>query len=499
MAEDLSHVKDLISNLPPIPDSDDEELDAEEEEIINQLEEEEEDDDDDDELADIAEETEEATNQFMGKEFLKDEGKVMVTTEGGDTLQEGFYGHAEIATFDMLPLGEPLQKALVKMGFIHPSKIQAEALQTLLVDNPGANIVGMAHHGSGKTATFLLAALCKTNPKIQECQCIILLPTRELAIQIAGVCQLLGKYTPHEVQLGIPQYPVRYCTAQILIGTPGRVFHEYCRRDNFDGNSVKLFIIDEADEMLKIGRRGRRDASSRMSETVFDIRSYLHENAQILLFSATFDEDVRQLSRELCPRPIRIEVRRDELTLDGIRQFAITCPGRPQRFDTLLELYSVLEIGQSIIFVNRVEGAQLLYDNMTRKGFKCSVIYGKGMDNTLRDRTMEDFRTGRTSVLISSDLLSRGIDVLAVTVVVNYDVPSFRDPACYVHRIGRSGRFGRKGVAINLIGDRDEERALETILSHYSCDDKIKWLRSEDLEGIIILSRSTWFEKKNWK
>jgi len=478
MAENADHVKDLIANLPPIPDSDDEGGDTSEEEAVIG-------DEDDEGEADLAEEDEaedeDDPSKFVGKEFLDDDGTVMVSKEGAETLQEGFYGHAELDSFDKLPLPEPLQKALVKMGFIHPSKIQAEALQTLLVDNPGANIVGMAHHGSGKTATFLLVALCKTNPKIQECQAMILLPTRELAIQIAGVCRMLGKFTPHEVALGIPQYPVRYVTAQILIGTPGRIFHEYCRRDNFDGHSVKLFIIDEADEMLKIGRRG----SACMSDTVFDIRSYLNENCQILLFSATFDEEVRQLSRELCPRPIRIEVRRDELTLDGIRQFAITCPGRPQRFDTLLELYSVLEIGQSIIFVNRVEGAQLLYDNMTRKGFKCSVIYGKGMDNNLRDRTMEDFRTGRTSVLISSDLLSRGIDVLAVTVVVNYDVPSYRDPACYVHRIGRSGRFGRKGVAINLIGDRDEERALETIVSHYSCDDKVKWLRSEDLEGII--------------
>merc|ERR1719384_147133 len=123
----------------------------------------------------------------------------------------------------------------------------------------------------------------------------------------------------------------------------------------------------------------------------------------------------------------------------------------------------------------------MLYENMTQNGFKCSVIYGKGMQRGLRDKTMEDFRSGRTTVLISSDLLSRGIDVLAVTVVVNYDIPNYRDRSTYVHRIGRSGRFGRKGVAINLVGDREEERALESILQHFSCEDKVKWLRSEDL------------------
>lgn len=470
----VNALQKLISDLPDIP-SDDEEYDREEEELAKNIQ--------NVQLGpvDLVEQpgSAESGSKFSGPDFLNNAGTVSVTKQG--VKQKGHYAHETIDSFDKLPLDATLRKGLIKMGFVRPSKIQAEGLHVLLQDSPNSNVVGMAHHGSGKTATFLLAALSKVNPDDKCCQCVVLLPTRELAIQVAQVCDQLATFSPIKIAIGIPEYPVKRVAEQILIGTPGRILHQYCRDRNIDGSRVKLFIVDEADEMLSQGRMQR----NAMAQTVFDIRHHFDKNCQVLLFSATFDDNVRQLSEHICPKPITIKVNKEEITLDGIKQFVISCPGKPERFKTLMDIYSILEIGQSIIFVNRVQGAQLLYENMTREGFKCSVIYGKGMDRKLRDKTMEDFRTGRTTVLISSDLLSRGIDVLAVTVVVNYDVPFAQDPSTYVHRIGRSGRFGRKGIAINLVGCRESMENLRSILSHYACQDKVKFMRYDDLETIM--------------
>jgi len=470
----VNALQNLINNLPDIPDSDDEQYDKEEEELAQQIR-----NVDLDAPVDLVEEPGNKS-KFTGPDFLNNSGVVSVTKYGG-VKQEGHYSHETIDSFDKLPLDATLRKGLVKMGFIRPSKIQAEGLHVLLVDSPNSNVVGMAHHGSGKTATFLLAALSKADPDLKTCQCVILLPTRELAIQVAQVCNQLAAFSPHQIALGIPEYPVKRITEQILIGTPGRILHQFCKDGNIMGANIRMFIVDEADEMLSQGRM-RNNA---MANTVFEIRGHFPPNCQVLLFSATFDDNVRQFSECVCPKPVTIKVNKEEITLDGVKQFTITCPGKPERFNTLMEIYSILEIGQSIIFVNRVQGAQLLYENMTRQGFKCSVIYGKGMDRKLRDKTMEDFRTGRTTVLISSDLLSRGIDVLAVTVVVNYDIPYPQDPQTYVHRIGRSGRFGRKGVAINLVGCKESLDNLRTILQYYSCVDKIKFLKYNQMEEIM--------------
>jgi len=477
MAEEAKERSDalnrLIKDLPDLP-SDDEQYDREEEELAQQIK--------NVELnapVDLVESKNHS--KFAGPDFLNNAGVVSIIKQDG-AKQEGHYSHQTIDSFDKLPLDASLRKGLVKMGFVRPSKIQAEGLHVLLVDSPNSNVVGMAHHGSGKTATFLLAALSKANPDERYCQCVVLLPTRELAIQVAQVCRQLATFSNHEIALGIPEYPVKRITEQILIGTPGRILHQFCKDGNIDCTRVKLLIIDEADEMLSQGNMRSRNA---MAQTVFDIRGFFSPQTQVLLFSATFDDNVRQLSDHICPRPVTIRVNKEEITLDGVKQFCITCPGKPERFNTLMEIYSILEIGQSIIFVNRVQGAQLLYENMVRQGFKCSVIYGKGMDRKLRDKTMEDFRTGRTTVLISSDLLSRGIDVLAVTVVVNYDVPFPQDPSTYVHRIGRSGRFGRKGVAINLVGCKESLDNLRTILQYYSCEKKVKYLKYSELEEIM--------------
>lgn len=282
---------------------------------------------------------------------------------------------------------------------------------------------------------------------LKETQALILAPTRELAQQIVKVIIAIGDYMSVQVHACVGGTAVRddIRTLQqgvhIVVGTPGRV-GDMINRRALRTDEVKLFVLDEADEMLS---RGFKDQ-------IYEVFRFLPEKVQVALFSATMPLDVLEVTHRFMREPIRILVKRDELTLEGIKQFFIAIDREEWKFDTLCDLYETLTITQAIIYCNTRRKVDWLTEKMQSKDFTVSAMHGD-MEQRERDIIMREFRSGSSRVLITTDLLARGIDVQQVSLVINYDLPTNREN--YIHRIGRSGRFGRKGVAINFLTHND--------------------------------------------
>jgi len=282
---------------------------------------------------------------------------------------------------------------------------------------------------------------------VKDTQALILAPTRELAQQIHKVVNALGDYmkiTSHACVGGTAvRDDIRTLVqgVQIVVGTPGRV-NDMINRNALRLDRLKLFILDEADEMLS---RGFKDQ-------IYDVFQYLPANVQVCLFSATMPIEILQITKRFMRDPVRILVKRAELTLDGIKQFYVAVEKEEWKLDTLCDLYETLTITQAIIYCNTRRKVDWLTDKMTQRDFTVSAMHGD-MTQQERELIMKEFRSGSSRVLITTDLLARGIDVQQVSLVINYDLPSNREN--YIHRIGRSGRFGRKGVAINFITNDD--------------------------------------------
>jgi len=299
----------------------------------------------------------------------------------------------------------------------------------------------------GKTATFAIGTLAKLDPKLRECQSLILAPTRELAQQIQKVVIALGDYMELQVHACVGGTAVRddIRTLQggvhVVVGTPGRVYDMINRRA-LRLDSIRQFFLDEADEMLS---RGFKDQ-------IYDIFKFLPESVQVCLFSATMPLDVLEVTQRFMRDPVRILVKKDELTLEGIKQFYIAVEREEWKLDTLCDLYETLTITQAIIYCNTRRKVDWLQEQMQERDFTVSCMHGD-MDQRERDIIMREFRSGSSRVLITTDLLARGIDVQQVSLVINFDLPTNREN--YIHRIGRSGRFGRKGVAINFLTEGD--------------------------------------------
>ena len=230
---------------------------------------------------------------------------------------------------------------------------------------------------------------------------------------------------------------------QVVVGTPGRV-NDLVQRGYLDLKHCKLFCLDEADEMLSRG----------FKEQIYDAFRALNENVQVALFSATMPYDILEISKKFMRDPVRILVKKDELTLEGIKQFYVQLDKESWKFDTLCDLYESFTIAQAIIYCNTRRKVDWLTHAMKDKDFTVSSIHGD-MEQATRNSILKEFRAGATRVLITTDLLARGIDVQQVSLVINYDFPTDREN--YIHRIGRSGRYGRKGTAINFILDSDKE------------------------------------------
>jgi len=373
----------------------------------------------------------------------QDDGAAQV--EGGNA-EDDFSTNWDqvIDSFDDMGLREDLLRGIYAYGFEKPSAIQQRGIMPVIA---GRDTIAQAQSGTGKTATFSIGALARVDLHIKDTQVLVLAPTRELAQQIHKVVNALGDYmkvTSHSCVGGTAvREDIRTLTngVQIVVGTPGRV-NDMINRNALRLDRLKLFVLDEADEMLS---RGFKDQ-------IYDVFQFLPSNVQVCLFSATMPIEILQITKRFMRDCVRILVKRAELTLDGIKQFYVAVEKEDWKLDTLCDLYETLTITQAIIYCNRRSKVDWLTDKMTQRDFTVSAMHGE-MTQQERELIMKEFRSGSSRVLITTDLLARGIDVQQVSLVINYDLPSNREN--YIHRIGRSGRFGRKGVAINFVTSED--------------------------------------------
>jgi translation initiation factor 4A len=346
--------------------------------------------------------------------------------------------------FDEMDLKEDLLRGIYAYGFEKPSAIQQRAIKPVLLKR---DVIAQAQSGTGKTATFAVGILQRISLEKRACQALVLAPTRELAQQIVRVVSSLGDFLNVKVHACVGGTAVRddmrilQDGVHVVVGTPGRVY-DMIQRRALNVSQVELFILDEADEMLGRG----------FKEQIYDVFRFMPESVQCAIFSATMPLDVLEVTSKFMRDPVRILVKRDELTLEGIKQFYIAIEKEDWKLETLCDLYATLTITQAIIYCNTRRKVDWLTSEMVSKDFMVSSMHGD-MDQKERDLIMREFRSGSTRVLITTDLLARGIDVQQVSLVINYDLPSNREN--YIHRIGRSGRFGRKGVAINFITQND--------------------------------------------
>lgn len=361
-----------------------------------------------------------------------------------------------VPTFDQLGLKEDLLRGIYAYNFERPSAIQQRAIVPIV---KGRDVIAQAQSGTGKTATFSISILQSIDTTMRETQALVLSPTRELATQIQSVILALGDYMNVQchaciggTSIGEDIRKLDY-GQHVVSGTPGRVF-DMIRRRNLRTRNIKMLVLDEADEMLSRGFR----------EQIYDVYRYLPPATQVVLLSATLPYDVLEMTTKFMTDPIRILVKRDELTLEGIKQFFVAVEKEEWKFDTLCDLYDTLTITQAVIFCNTRRKVDWLTEKMRAANFTVSSMHGE-MVQKERDSIMSEFRGGTSRVLITTDVWARGIDVQQVSLVINYDLPANREN--YIHRIGRSGRFGRKGVAINFVTIEDV-KILRDIEQFYS-------------------------------
>jgi len=361
-------------------------------------------------------------------------------------------------SFDDMGLNQQLLRGIYGYGFEKPSAIQMRAIVPC---TKGHDVIAQAQSGTGKTATFAISCLQNIDVELPATQALILGPTRELAQQIQKVVLALGDYLKVKCHACIGGTAVRKDIellregVHVVVGTPGRVF-DMISRGALNTDQMRMFILDEADEMLS---RGFKDQ-------IYDVFRRLPTSIQVVLLSATMPVDVLEVTKRFMRDPINILVKKEELTLEGIKQFYISVEKEEWKFETLTDIYDTLTITQAVIFLNTRRKVDWLKEKLTEKDFTVSSMHGD-MDQNEREKIMKEFRSGSSRVLITTDLLARGIDVQQVSLVINYDLPNNREN--YIHRIGRGGRFGRKGAAINFVTQEDV-RTLKDIETFYNTE-----------------------------
>lgn len=372
-------------------------------------------------------------------------GVHVVDTSGGETFIS--------ETFEGMGVREDILRGIYAMGYEKPSPIQMTAITPMIKKR---DIRAQAQSGTGKTATFGIASLQTADPASKDVQVLILETTRELAIQTTNVIKKLGQYTNVRVEAiygGVrtdESVEKLRSKPQIVVGTPGRIMHLH-ELSELDLNKVKLLILDEADEMLKRG----------FVSSVNDIYSKIPEDTiQVAMFSATWGKEEQAISKEILCNPVIISLKDEDQTLKGIKQFYVDLGDKRGssldllKLEALSDIYSRAKIAQSVVFCNRIERAIYLYESLMAKGFVCGLFHSE-MTQDERNKVMNDFRKSKFRVLVSSGLLSRGVDIQTLSVVINFDIPGEREMENYIHRIGRAGRFGRKGTAINLVSKEE--------------------------------------------
>uniref|UniRef100_A0A3P8UHP7 RNA helicase n=1 Tax=Amphiprion percula TaxID=161767 RepID=A0A3P8UHP7_AMPPE len=367
-----------------------------------------------------------------------------------------------VKTFEELRLKPELLKGVYNMGFNRPSRIQECALPMMLAQPP-QNLIAQAQSGTGKTAAFSLAMLSHVNPANKWTQCLCISPTYELALQIGQVIEQMGKFCP-DVKV---QYAIRGNRMQrgvqlqdhIVIGTPGTLLDWCTKYKHIDPKKITMFVLDEADVM--IATQGHQDQSLR-------IYRWLTKDCQMLLFSATFEDSVWRFAERVVPDPNIIKLKREEETLDNIKQFYVDCKDKDEKFTALCDLYGCLTVAQAMIFCHTRMMASWLVEQLCKEGHQVAMLSGV-LTVEQRAAVIERFRSGKEKVLVTTNVCSRGIDVEQVSLVVNFDLPvdldGNADSETYLHRIGRTGRFGRQGFAVNMV-DSKHNRKIRKLDTH---------------------------------
>ena len=360
-------------------------------------------------------------------------------------------------SFDAMNLPEKLLRGIYSFGFEKPSEIQKRAIMPIA---QGRDVLAQAQSGTGKTGTFTIGSLARIDPALDEVQVLVLVPTHELAEQIYKVAKGIGSFLNIKAHFAIGGNPVRVdmqaikAGCQFLVGTPGRIY-DLAHRGALKRDNVRVLIMDEADQMLE----------DRFQEQVIEILKLgFPQQTRIALFSATMPAEIIKFTNGILSDPVRILIPAEDVTLEGIKQYYVALDQEEWKFDVLCDIYAQLPINQAIIYCNKRQRAEWLAMKMKDAKFTLECIHGD-MSAGERKKRMDDFRMGSVRVLISTDLLARGIDVQQVSLVINFELPIQQEN--YIHRIGRSGRFGRKGVAINIIAG-DEVRQMKEIESFYS-------------------------------
>jgi translation initiation factor 4A len=367
-----------------------------------------------------------------------------------------------INTWDDLNIDPNILRGIYAKGFENPSPIQKKAILPIV---EGRDIIAQAQSGTGKTGAFVIGALSRVNLKDNNTQVLILSPTRELTTQTSAVVNDIGcSMEGLKVQVLFGGCVIdddsdfnKKNVPHIICGCPGRVF-DMIRRYKISTSKIKLVILDEADEML----------SSGFKEQVYNILQNFNNDIQIALFSATLPNEIYNITTKIMRNPVKISVKSEQLTLEGIFQYYVALEDDRQKYATLKDIFSYISVSQCIIYCNSVKRVSDLYEAMKEDEFPVCCIHS-GMDKHDRDAAFNEFRVGKSRVLISSNVTSRGIDIQQVSTVINFDIPKCIHN--YLHRIGRSGRWGRKGVGINFVTRRDITK-LKEIEAHYNCQIK---------------------------
>tara|TARA_B100000902_G_scaffold390964_1_gene440805 strand:+ start:1714 stop:2919 length:1206 start_codon:yes stop_codon:yes gene_type:complete len=373
------------------------------------------------------------------------------------------YNPKNIEIWDELPeINQRLLRGIYAHGFETPSPIQKKAIVPMF---DGKDIIAQAQSGTGKTGCFTIGTLQRINTEEKTTQAMILSPTRELSYQIKRVLDAIGSMIPNLVtqllvggtSIDSDMDQLTSNTPHVVIGCPGRV-HDMLRRKRLKPDNLKLIVLDEADEMLSQG----------FKEQIYNIFQFLPVDIQVSIFSATMPPEIMSLTDKFMREPVKILVKAEQLTLEGIEQYYVALETDEFKYEALKDLYEVLSLSQSIIYCNSIRRVQELYEAMTADNFPVCHIHSN-MEKNERQENYKDFANGKMRVLISSNVTARGLDVQQVSTVINFDIPKCVNT--YLHRIGRSGRWGRKGMGINFVTKRDIH-IMKEIEQHYHTEIK---------------------------
>ena len=364
-----------------------------------------------------------------------------------------------INQWDDLDIDPNLLRSIYAYGFEKPSPIQRRGIKPLV---DGRDVIGQAQSGTGKTATFSIGVLSRLDLTKNTTQALIMSPTHELTRQITKVITSLSTMMEGIIiktiiggsSIDEDVTHMRDKKPHIIVGCPGRVF-DMIRRRHINASTIKMVVLDEADEMLSQG----------FKDQIYNIFQHLNKDVQIALFSATLPENIYALTDQFMRNPVKIKVAAEQLTLEGIKQYFVAVQDDHQKYVTLKDLYGTFSSAQTIIYCNSVKRVIELYEAMVEDNYPVCCIHSS-MDHDARKNAITDFSSGTARFLISSNVTARGIDIQQVSLVINFDLP--RDVHTYIHRIGRSGRWGRKGTGINFITRRDVQQIKE-IEEYYHC------------------------------